>query len=386
MLVEKVQIAGGGVAGLAAGPALRDRGVEVEIQRSSTSCRGGATSFSIWAYAIKRLMELGFDRERLDSVGREIVESHVVDDQDRPLMTLPAQKASAEVGAPSMDVDRRRLQEAMIEMIEMIGSDRYRFGSEVTGVEETEDRVALVLADGTRAEGDLVLDGDGIHSVIRDRVLEQSVDLKRSRYQVIEGIAPFDERVLPRGHNKQVWGSKARCGVGWVGEENVRWFLGGRGIALAGDPPLSKPDLLARVEGMPEIVSAMLDATDEGQIVRTEVRHGYPPKRWHSGRTVLLGDAAHTLSPFAGMGACSTIEDVGHLVRLLDESPSLEEAWPHSSASARATWRRSRRGRRNEQLMMPSNALFYWARNEVLGHTPDEKLLEIAEGMAGDES
>jgi FAD-dependent urate hydroxylase len=359
MLVEKVQIAGGGIAGLAAGVALRDRGVEVEIHEKFGELQGRATGFSVWAYAIKRLQEWGFDRERLDSVGREIVESHIVDGDDRPLMTLPIQKTSAEVGAPSMDVDRRRLQEGMIELLD---AGTYRFGSEVTGVEEGDEGVALILADGSRAEGDLVLGGDGIHSVIRDKVLEQSVDLKRSRYEVIEGIAPFDERHLPRGQHKQVWGAKARCGVGWVGEENVRWFLGGRGIALADDPPLSKDELLARVEGMPEIVSAVLEATDEDQIVRTEVRHGYPPKSWHRGRAVLLGDAAHTLSPFAGMGACSTIEDVGHLVRLLDESGSLDNAL--------STFQREREGdvskiektgRRNEQMMMPTNALFYWA-------------------------
>lgn len=384
MLVEKVQIAGGGIAGLAAGLALRDRGVEVEIHEKFDELQGRATGFSIWAYAIKRLLEWGFERERLDAIGSEIVESQVVDDEDRLLMTLPVKRASAEVGAPSMDIDRRRLQEAMIELI---GAERYRFGSEVVGVEEEGDRVALVLADGSKADGDLVLGGDGIHSTVRDRVLEQSVDLKRSRYEVIEGIAPFEEGLLPRGQHKQVWGSKARCGVGWVGEGKVRWFLGGRGIALADDPPLSKQDLLSRVEDMPEIVSAMLQATDEEQIVRTEVRHGYPPKRWHAGRTVLLGDAAHTLSPFAGMGACSTIEDVGHLVRLLEESTSVEEALAAFQAEREGDVAKiEKAGRRNERMMMPTNALFYWARNEVLGHTPDEKLLEIAEGMTTGES
>lgn len=383
MLVEKVQIAGGGIAGLAAGVALRDRGVEVEIHEKFGELQGRATGFSVWAYAIKRLQEWGFDRARLDSIGREIVESHIVDDRDRPLMTLPVQKASAEVGAPSMDVDRRRLQEAMIELI---GPERYRFDSEVTGVEEGDDGISLLLADGSRAEGDLVLGGDGIHSVIRDDVLEQSVDLKRSRYEVIEGIAPFEESQLPRGHHKQVWGSKARCGVGWVSDENVRWFLGGRGVALVDDPPLSKDDLIGRVEGMPEIVGAVLEATDEDQIVRTEVRHGYPPKRWHEGRVVLLGDAAHTLSPFAGMGACSTIEDVGHLIRLLDESAALDQALEAFQREREGDVSKiEKTGRRNEQMMMPSNALFYWVRNEALGHTPDEKLLAIAEDMTSAE-
>lgn len=384
MLVEKVQIAGGGIAGLAAGVALRDRGVEVEIHEKFGELQGRATGFSVWAYAIKRLTEWGFDRERLDSIGREIVESHIVDGDDRPLMTLPVREASNEVGAPSMDVDRRRLQEAMIELI---GPGSYRFDSEVVGVEESADGVALLLADGSRADGDLVLGGDGIHSIVRDEALGQSVDLKRSRYEVIEGIAPFEERHLPRGHHKQVWGAKARCGVGWVSDENVRWFLGGRGIALVDEPPLSKDDLLARVEDMPEIVGAALAATDEEQIVRTEVRHAYPPKRWHSDRTVLLGDSAHTLSPFAGMGACSTIEDVGHLVRLLEESATLPEALAAFQGEREGDVAKiEKTGRRNEQMMMPSNALFYWVRNELLGHTPDEKLFGIAEGMTGGES
>jgi 2-polyprenyl-6-methoxyphenol hydroxylase-like FAD-dependent oxidoreductase len=384
MLVERVQIAGGGIAGLSAGVALRRHGVGVEVHEKFDELQGRATGFSIWAYAVKRLTEWGFDRERLDSIGCEIVESQIVDGKDRPLMTLPVRRASEEVGAPSMDVDRRRLQE---EMIDLLGADSYRFGSEVIGVEESGDGIELLLADGARAAGDLALGGDGIHSIVRDRVLSQSVDLKRSRYEVIEGIAPFDERHLPRGRHKQVWGEKARCGVGWVSDEKVRWFLGGRGIALADDSPLSKDELLERVEDLPEIVGAVLEATDEDQIVRTEVRHGYPPKSWHDGRVVLLGDAAHTLSPFAGMGACSTIEDVGHLVRLLEESADLP--------TALAAFQREREGdvtaiektgRRNERMMMPANPLLYWARNEVLGHTPDEKLLQIAEEMTTAES
>jgi FAD-dependent urate hydroxylase len=384
MLVERVQIAGGGIAGLSAGVALRHHGVEAAIHEKFDELQGRATGFSIWAFAINRLIEWGFDQDRLDAIGREIVESHIVDAQDNPLMTLPIRKASEEVGAPSMDVDRRRLQE---EMMDLLGAERYHFGSEVTGVEASDGGVELLLADGSRAAGDLALGGDGIHSIVRDRVLGQSVDLKRSRYEVIEGIAPFDERHLPRGHHKQVWGEKARCGVGWVSDEKVRWFLGGRGVALVDDPPLSKDELLERVEDLPEIVGAVLEATDEDQIVRTEVRHGDPPKSWHDDRVVLLGDAAHTLSPFAGMGACSTIEDVGHLVRVLEGSASLPDAL--------AAFQREREGdvsaiektgRRNERMMMPTNALLYWVRNEALGHTPDEKLLQIAEKMTGAES
>lgn len=381
--LERVQVVGGGVAGLTAGVALRQRGIEVEVHEKFGELQGRATGFSVWAYAVKHLMEFGFDGDRLDAIGREIRESHIVDGSDRPLMTLPIHEESAKLGAPSMDVDRRRLQE---EMIDLLGAERYHFGSEVVDVEQDGEAATVILADGSRLSGELVLGGDGIHSIVRDRVLGQEVELERSRYMVIEGIAPFDSGLLPRGHHKQVWGNKARAGVGWVDDEHVRWFLGGRGVALVDEPAPSKEDLLERVAGLPEIVPAVLEATPEDQIVRTEVRHGFPPESWHEGRVVLLGDAAHTLSPFAGMGACSTIEDVGHLVRLLASEDDLEAALSGFQEEREGDVSRiEKTGRRNERMMMPTNPLLYWARNELFKHTPDEKLVEIAEGMTAGE-
>jgi FAD-dependent urate hydroxylase len=298
-------------------------------------------------------------------------------------MVLPVREASAVAGAPSMDVDRRRLQE---ELIDLLGAGRYRFASSVTGVERDGDAVGLTLADGGRASGDLALGADGIHSIVRDRVLGQQARLKRSRYAVIQGLAALDERHLPRGRHKQVWGRRVRCGVGWVSDERVRWFLGGRGIGLADEPPPTKEELLARVHGMPEIVSAVVEATAEADIGRTDVRHGYPPRTWHDDRVVLLGDAAHTLSPFAGMGACSAIEDAACLVELLDRSPSVPAALAAFQARREATARRiERTGRRNELMMMPPNVLAYRLRNAFLARTPDRRLLEIAAGMAGGE-
>jgi 2-polyprenyl-6-methoxyphenol hydroxylase-like FAD-dependent oxidoreductase len=381
--LEKVQIAGGGIAGLTAGVALRRAGVEVEVHEKFGELQGRATGFSIWAFAIKHLLELGFDQDRLDAIGREIVESHIVDGSDRTLMTLPIHETSEKEGAPSMDVDRRRLQE---EMIDLLGAERYHFGSEVVDVEQNEGSATLVLADGSRASGDMVLGGDGLHSVVRDRGLGQTVDLKQSRYEVIEGLAPFEERLLPRGHHKQVWADKARGGVGWVSDERVRWFLGGRDIALADDPPVSKDELLERVAGLPEIIGAAVEATPEDQIVRTSVRHGFPPKSWHQGRVLLLGDAAHTLSPFAGMGACSTIEDVAQLTELLASEDDLDSALGAFQEHREGDVTRiEKTGRRNEKMMMPANGLLYWARNELFMHTPDDKLVEIAEGMTSGE-
>lgn len=71
--LRKVVIAGGGVGRCAVPLALRRAGIAVEIHEKYGDFQGRATGFSIWAYAIKRLLEFGFERERLERIGREMV-------------------------------------------------------------------------------------------------------------------------------------------------------------------------------------------------------------------------------------------------------------------------------------------------------------------------
>jgi FAD-dependent urate hydroxylase len=281
------------------------------------------------------------------------------------------------VGAPSMDVDRRRLQE---EIVDLLGDGFYRFESEVVGVEQDGASATATLAGGATATGDLVIAADGIHSTVRDAFNPQP-DFKISAHDVLEGIASFDHPWLADGHHAQVWGRGRRAGVGAVGDGRVRWFLSG--ILKPDDSDVDKAEIARRAEGMPEIVAQVVEATEPAEIVRARVAHAYPVERWREGRIVLLGDAAHTLSPFAGMGACSAIEDAAQLVEVLGSDGAVDEALDAYVERRLAKTREiEKHGRRNERLMMTSNPLVEHARDWVLERTPVDKLREIAAGMA----
>ena len=43
--------------------------------------------------------------------------------------------------------------------------------------------------------------------------------------------------------------------------------------------------------------------------------------RWHDGRVILIGDAAHAVSPNAGQGASLALEDAMYLAKLLRDCP-----------------------------------------------------------------
>jgi len=50
--------------------------------------------------------------------------------------------------------------------------------------------------------------------------------------------------------------------------------------------------------------------------------------RWHKGRVVLIGDAAHAVSPNSGQGASLALEDAMYLAKLLrDCGPDYAEAF-----------------------------------------------------------
>jgi hypothetical protein len=62
-------------------------------------------------------LDFGFDRERLQRIGREMVRQDIYSQEGELTMSLPVGEVSATVGAPSMDVDRRRLQEEIVDLL-----------------------------------------------------------------------------------------------------------------------------------------------------------------------------------------------------------------------------------------------------------------------------
>ncbi|MBV9195736.1 MAG: FAD-dependent monooxygenase [Solirubrobacterales bacterium] len=375
--LEKVVIVGGGVGGCAVALALRSAGVQVEIHEKYGDFQGRATGFSIWAYAIRRLLSLGFERQRLQRVGREIVRQDIYSEAGELMMSLPVGEVSATVGAPTMDVDRRGLQE---EIVDILGGAVYRFGSEVVAVRQDNDSAKAQLADGSAASGDLVIACDGIRSIVRDS-FNDPPEFKMSSSDVVEGIAEFTHPWLAEGHHAQVWGRGRRAGIGLVGEGRVRWFLGG--IVKPGEPEIDQAELVRRSHGLPDIVASVVAATEPAQIVRARIAHAYPVEHWRDRRVVLLGDAAHTLSPFAGMGACSAIEDAAQLVEQLTSDKPLDLALDtYVEQRKTKTLEIEKRGRRNERMMMARNPLVTTIRDWVLQRTPDKKLREIATEMA----
>ncbi len=203
-----------------------------------------------------------------------------------------------------------------------------KLGHRLVSITDHGDRATLGFANGTSVEADLVIGADGIKSTVRQLLFsnQQPVFAGEHAYRVVVDAA---------------------AAHGLVVDDNLRMYLG-RGTkvyvlplrhrgqmsfditALNPDatwnPPVTKEDMLATVQGFDErIVNTARDA-DWGKVNVRAVYDIDPVENWHSDCVALLGDAAHAMCHHQGQGANSAILDAGALAEALKTSGSVAEA------------------------------------------------------------
>jgi 2-polyprenyl-6-methoxyphenol hydroxylase-like FAD-dependent oxidoreductase len=140
---------------------------------------------------------------------------------------------------------------------------------------------------------------------------------------------------LPQHSQIDSWQSGGKGGLADVGRGRWRWYLTLN--ANRAGPIHDKEALLSVAQDWCTPLARVISQTPADAIVRTVAEDLHPLSRWHDRRLVLLGDAAHATTPFAGMGACSAIGDALALAEQLQSQVDLQ--------TALATYIRSRKAR-----------------------------------------
>jgi FAD-dependent urate hydroxylase len=375
--LERVVVVGGGVAGLTLALALRRGGIDVEVHEKFDHLQGRTTGFTIWSYAIQKLVSIGLDERALAEIGSAIEVTEIRKQDGTLVGSMPVGEASRELGAPSYDISRRDLQERLIGAL---GDSTVHMGSECVGIEQSGSEATALLAGGGRASGDLVVGADGIYSVLRDPVAGKS-KLRYSGFAGWSGLIDFEHELLEPGHHVEIWGRGSKAGVAAAGEGRARWYVTER--APSGEKDVRRDEIFEHVDGWYELIRDAVQATDDSAIVRTEAWDLDPLSTWVRGRVVLLGDAAHATTPFAAMGACMAIDDALTLRDMLAGDGELDEALAdyqeHRKKQAEKT---VRHGRRMGHFAQLHNPLLAYLRDEMFEHMPPDKWNEIARDMA----
>ena len=314
----KAVVAGAGIAGLAAGIALRQAGLDVEVLERSRELREVGAGLMIWPNGTRSLQSLGVEATALTAQRISFCNW-----RGRQLMVAPVDSIAKRYGSDVAFVHRADLQAALASSF---GTDQLRLGSEVTCFEEDRAQVVVNLRDGTVLTADLLVGADGLRSVVR-RVLIGDGDPVYLGSTIWRGIVGTDEIALPHA-----------LGVNWVGRgsEFLAFHLADDRIYWAGvtkEPAGErsgdgghKVDLLRRFGSWAEPVPALITATDEAAILRNDMYDRPPTRHWSRGRVTLVGDAAHPMTPNSGQGACQALEDAVALGDSVKRASDLSEA------------------------------------------------------------
>ncbi|MDP3277444.1 MAG: NAD(P)/FAD-dependent oxidoreductase [Deltaproteobacteria bacterium] len=296
--MSRVVVVGAGPAGLSLAIAWLQRGGSVELieQRSRErfmADAGGA--YELTANTLRYLDALGVlaaIRER----GTELSRFQLRTLRGATLQSLDFAKAGFTVFA----ITRAELQSVLFERFISLGGQA-RFADKPVSIETHAKATELGLESGASVVADVLVGADGMHSRVRQLVFDPAppVDVGIA---ALWGRADVSALALGRGES-----------LGWVGAGRSLVVASAR---TAGAPRLlftlcaadtSPLDRAQHFSALPVSLAPLRASMSEVAETRLYAQRSLPS--YAKGRALLIGDSAHGMPPFLGLGANLAIED-----------------------------------------------------------------------------
>ncbi len=235
------------------------------------------------------------------------------------------QVAENRFGAPYLQMHRADLHAALLTAVPSRAVSRNK---ELVSVEYGSGGNTLLFADGTRVGADLVIGADGVHSRVRAALLgpEQPVATGRVAYRATfsttgmeHAVGPCTKWWGPDRHIVIYYVTAARDEIYFVTSlPDLVWVR--ESWSATGDINVVR-DAFA---GFHEEVRAVLRACPK--VHRWAILERPALDNWHGRGMVLIGDAAHPMTPYMAQGAAMAMEDGIILARALQADPDMARA------------------------------------------------------------
>ncbi|MEW2353768.1 NAD(P)/FAD-dependent oxidoreductase [Spirillospora sp. NPDC029432] len=298
----KVLIIGAGVGGLAAARALHADGHQVSVFERAGGLRTTGAALTLWSNGTGILADLGVS---LDGVGAPVDVLRQCTYDGRHLVDIDVGRSASVLGHPNISLPRRRIIERLAAGPP---SGLIEFDRACTGVVEDGDGVLVKFADGTTAEGDLLIGADGRGSAVRDHVWGAD-PATPSGWATWQGLSRIPIEVASSRRGMMIVGPEGMCGLMPAGEGLLQWWFDVRWSPAEPMPDAPLDVLRRRFGHWASPARDVLAMADEDDLeFFPHFRHRVP-RVWGAGPITLVGDAAHSMPPTRAQGANQALED-----------------------------------------------------------------------------
>ncbi|MFE7526076.1 FAD-dependent monooxygenase [Kitasatospora sp. NPDC057542] len=315
---NKALVIGGGIAGPVAALALHEAGIEAVVYEAyASSAEGVGGTFMTASNGLAALAAVGLEAE-VAAIGQPVGRMVIEDAKGGVLAEIPEVTGRVMRRAELYAVLQRRLRQEGVPV---------RYAKRLVGVEERATGITARFADGTTADGDLLIGADGTRSVVRGLI---DAAAPGPQYTGLIGVGGYSAHRLdgPRAAGESIhfaqgpraffgyWALRDGAGTAWFSNiprpeqltpEQARAVSREDWLALARERHAE--DLPAR-----EVLAAADEASVE-VFPRLEIMPSVP--HWYRDRMVLVGDSVHAPSNSSGQGVSLAVESAVELARCL---------------------------------------------------------------------
>ncbi|KAF9195123.1 hypothetical protein BGZ51_004550 [Haplosporangium sp. Z 767] len=374
----KVLIIGAGLGGLTLGAILERAGIPYEIFEKARVLKPVGSAISIGPRVMPMFKQLGI-LDQIAAIGALGDKAYMVNENMEPMGIADYRTGMEErFGWPSYILARPALHSILMSLIP---EEKIHLNKRVLSHVETGEGIIIRTSDNKTHQGHILVGADGAYSGVRQSLYEQldklgqlpASDKKPMTYSsvcLVGQTQPMDEKEYAHINDELcryevIMGVKKEmcCATFTTAEKTVCWMV----VEMLEKESTKMDDSFRSSEWGPEASEAMCNEVRDFPI-RKDMTMGFlidrTPKdvickvmleeklfqTWTSGRTVLIGDACHKMSPSGGLGGQSAMNDALILANYLNTLTNnnveevervlkayKEEQFPHGKAAVKTS-------------------------------------------------
>jgi 2-polyprenyl-6-methoxyphenol hydroxylase-like FAD-dependent oxidoreductase len=318
-------IIGAGPAGLTLAMLLAKRGIVVKVIEASRSFRRIFRGEALMPSGLEAIAQMGLSNvvERIPHRALDAWEFYI---ENRPIFRVDEPMESN--GPTCTLISQPAFLEAVLEQAQECENFELIQGTAVQDVLRKENRISGVkLADGRAIAADLVVGADGRNSIVRQRA-NLSLDQDAQSFDILWFKLPTSPQFAAENVFYSILRDREAFGVFQSSEGNLQV-----GWSLHKDSPIEWQQIdwaeklaSASPQWLAKHFREQKDVIERPLLLSVVV--GRCPQ-WHVPGLLLLGDAAHPMSPIRAQGINMALRDVivaaNHLSPLLMQQSNLAE-------------------------------------------------------------